>query len=335
MRGQRRPFILAAWVVVLAWTAVAQPPSPTSKAAAKDPVADLEHAPRSFPFQFSALGDTRFADAAKSPQASFPHIRQILLRRIAEEEHEFVVIAGDIVYKGAHGHDWQNFDVERKIVSGEGVRIFPALGNHDLEGGPEEVALRNYFARFPELDGRRWYSVKYGPVLLLMLDSMSRMDAGTPQGDWLRARLDRVPADADYVVLVLHHPSYTRSTERFLGRFGGGHKARPQEQRLAQLLEARAKTLRAHVIQVAGHVHNYERYAINGVHYIVTGGGGSPAHTFDRLPGDFYSQVGPTFQLCRFTVDRDQLKFEMWRVEVLEDRNVWSVQDSFVLKPKP
>ncbi|MGH9508382.1 MAG: hypothetical protein ACRD2M_00465, partial [Terriglobales bacterium] len=77
------------------------------------------------------------------------------------------------------------------------------------------------------------------------------------------------------------------------------------------------------------------RYLVNGVTYVVTGGGGSPPHLVDRLPQDFYSQEGATFHLCRFTVDRDQLKFEMLRLQALEDRNVWSVQDSFVLKPKP
>ena len=326
---------LAGCVVLLGGAVLAQQSKPPSPSPANNSAADLEFTPRSWPFQFSALGDTRFSDPERSPDASFPQIRHTLLRRIALEKHDFVVIAGDIVHKGASEYDWQNFDQERKIVGEAGVRIFPALGNHDVEGGPVELALQNYFARFPELGGRRWYSVKYGPVLLLMLDSMSRMDVGTPQGDWLRARLDQVPADTEYLVLVLHHPSHTRSSERFLGFFGGGHKARPQEQRLARLLEERSKTLRAHVIQVAGHVHNYERYLVNGVTYVVTGGGGSPAHLVDRLPQDFYSQEGPTFEFCRFTVDRDQLKFEMLRLEMLEDRNLWSVQDSFVLKPKP
>ena len=327
--------ILAGCAALLAPALRAQQSAAPGERAPKSSSGYLELTPRSWPFQFSALGDTRFSDPERSPEASFPHIRQSLLRRIAEEKHDFVVIAGDIVHKGASEYDWKNFDLERKIVGDAGVRIFPALGNHDLEGGPVELALKNYFARFPELAGRRWYTVKYGPLLLLMLDSISGLDAGTPQGNWLRAWLADVPADVDYVVLVLHHPSYTRSTERFLGMFGGGHKARGQERRLAQLLEERAKTLRAHVIQVAGHVHNYERYLVNGVHYLVTGGGGSPAHLVDRLPQDFYSQEGVAFHLCRFTVDRDQFKFEMLRLQALEDGNVWSVQDSFVLRPKP
>ena len=120
-----------------------------------------------------------------------------------------------------------------------------------------------------------------------------------------------------------------------MGMFGGGHKSRPQERRLAQLLEERSKVLRAQIIQVAGHVHNYERYNYGGVHYIVSGGGGSPAHGVKRDPKDLYAQEGPTFGLCRFTLDHGQLKFEMWRAEVLPDRVVWSVQDSFELKPKP
>ncbi len=327
--------IAVGWLLVLAATLAGQPETPASKAPTPPPAPDFEFQPQSRPFQFSALADTRFSDHKRNPAASYPKIRHTLLKRIAEEKHDFVLIAGDIVYKGAHQHDWKNFDEERKILGDSGVRIFPALGNHDLEGGNAQVALNNYFVRFPELGGRRWYCVRYGPVYLLMLDSLSSMDAGTPQGGWLRARLDQVPAGVDYVVLVLHHPSYTRSSERFMGMFGGGHKSRPQERRLAQLLEERSKALRAHLIQVAGHVHNYERYNFGGVQYIVNGGGGSPAHNVKRLPQDSYSQEGPTFGLCRFTVDREHLKFEMWRAEVLRDRVLWSVQDSFELKPKP
>jgi Icc-related predicted phosphoesterase len=331
----KRLAIAVGWLAVTTTLLAGQPAPPAPNAPSPPPAPDFEYQPEARPFQFSAVADTRFSDYKKNPSASYPKIRQALLKRIADEKHDFVLIAGDIVYKGAHLHDWKNFDEERKVLAEAGVRILPALGNHDLEGGDPAVALNNYFSRFPELGGRRWYSVRYGPLYLLMLDSLSSMDEGTPQGGWLRARLDHLPEGVDYVVLVLHHPSYSRSSERFMGMFGGGHKTRPQERRLAQLLEKRAQALPAHLIQIAGHVHNYERYTYGGVQYIVNGGGGSPSHNVKRQPEDSYKEIGPTFGLCRFTVDRQHLRFELLRAEVLPDRVVWSVQDSFELKPKP
>lgn len=40
---------------------------------------------------------------------------------------------------------------------------------------------------------------------------------------------------------------------------GGGHSARSPEQKLARMLEARQQNLRARILVVSGHVHNYER----------------------------------------------------------------------------
>jgi len=37
----------------------------------------------------------------------------------------------------------------------------------------------------------------------------------------------------------------------------------------------------------AGHIHNYERSVVDGVTYLVSGGGGAPAYFVERTEGTF------------------------------------------------
>ncbi|HEV2113322.1 MAG TPA: metallophosphoesterase [Terriglobales bacterium] len=286
----------------------------------------LSLAPKSYPFTFVAYGDTRFMDPADH-EHSDPERRRAIVQQIAADKPDFVVINGDIVHDGGIADEWKVFDQESAPLRAAGVRIFPALGNHDVRGGAP--ALASYFQRFPEIKERRWYSVRYGNCLFVILDSDVDHGPGSPQGDWLKAQLEAVPKDVDFVFLAMHHPPYTKSSEHFMG---GGHTARPEEQDLAGMLEARQKTLQAKIIAIAGHVHNYERYEHGGVEYIVSGGGGATPYMIQRGPDDFYHQPGPTYHYCTFTVDRGKLGFEMHKLDIVNGEPKWSVGDKFELK---
>ncbi|MCI0354492.1 MAG: hypothetical protein L0099_05545, partial [Acidobacteria bacterium] len=67
--------IAVCWLSMLAATLLAQPGTRAADRPAQPPPPDLEFRPRAWPFQFSALADTRFSDYKKSPAASFPKIR--------------------------------------------------------------------------------------------------------------------------------------------------------------------------------------------------------------------------------------------------------------------
>ena len=290
---------------------------------AAEPLFSLQ--PKSYPFGFVAYGDTRFMDPADH-EHSAPERRRAIVSQIAADKPDFIVINGDIVYDGGNSNDWKVFDQESAPWREAGVRVFPALGNHDVRGGAP--ALASYFGRFPELKEQRWYSLRYGNCLFLILDSDVEHGPGSPQGDWLKSELDGVSKDVDFVFLAMHHPPYTKSTEHLMG---GGHTARPQEQDLARMLEARQQTLRAKIIAIAGHVHNYERYEHGGVEYIVSGGGGATPYMIQRDPGDFYSKAGATYHYCTFAVDRGKLSFQMHKLDMVEGQPVWSVGDKFEL----
>jgi hypothetical protein len=122
--------------------------------------------------------------------------------------------------------------------------------------GAANVALTNYFQRFPELKNRRYYSVRAANAILFVLDSSLDEMAG-PQGQWLFDRLDHVPSDVDFIFLMFHHPPYTSSSDE--KQFGGGHSARPGEQALAKLLEERQSHAHYRMVVFNGHIHRFRR----------------------------------------------------------------------------
>lgn len=277
-------------------------------------------------FRFIVYGDIRFTDPRNTWDTD-PARRVSLVRRIAHERPSLLLVTGDLVLKGDRFTDWEVFDQETRPLREAGVPVFPVLGNHDLSG-LLELALQNFFRRFPALNGRRWYSLRYGNCYFLMLDSESSTAPESPQHTWLAGELDHLPAGTDYVFVVAHHPSYTQSTHAD----GHGHAARISERQLAIFLEERQKRMRARIFELSGHVHNYERYLHGGVTYIVTAGGGAVPYSVNRGPHDYYREAGPTYHFCRFTLQGHHLKFEMIKLVGEGARTRWEVKDSFEMK---
>jgi 3',5'-cyclic AMP phosphodiesterase CpdA len=207
------------------------------------------------------------------------------------------------------------------------IPVYPALGNHDLHGD-ETVALANYFERFPDLNHSRYYSVRAANSLLLVLDS-SLDEISGPQGHWLTQKLDQLPADVDFVFIVLHHPPYTSSSDMKI--FGGGHSARSPEKELAKMLEARQQKQRARIVVFSGHVHNYERHEHGGITYFVTGGAGAHAYPVERAKDDPFQSTEVNYHYVMIEVDRGSLKITMHRLDLTSGTAVWTEPDSVTI----
>ncbi len=292
----------------------------TKKSAAQTSV-DLQ-AKVTVPFRFVAYGDTRFHDP-KDTDAANPPVRVALVQAIADANPAFVCFTGDIVYNGYDTDDWKVWDTETSIWREKKIPIYPALGNHDLHG-KEEVALGNYFQRFPDLKNSRYYSVRAANTLILVLDS-SLEEVSGPQGQWLADKLDRVPADVDFVFVMDHHPPYTSSSDTKM--FGGGHSARKTEQALARMLEERQAHVPFRIVVFSGHVHNYERHEHGGVTYFVTGGGGAHAYPIERAPDDPFQSKEINYHYLLLAVDHKQLKITMNRLDLTSGKTVWTQPD--------
>ena len=261
-----------------------------------------------------AYGDMRFTDPADRVDSN-PVARQALVRRIAEEKPNVLLLSGDLPFHGGDADDYAVYQAETQVWRQEGIRIFPALGNHELYDPRERNGcahcLENWWNTFPELRGRRWYSVHFGEAYIITLDSNSELAAGSVQGQWLARQLKELPDGVRYVFISLHHPPIADPV-----RFDNWHNARPNEQALAQQLETAASQTKARIVVAAGHIHNYERFQHGGVDYLVSGGGGARPYQVDRTPRDLYQErVFPIFHYVKFVSDGGKLRATMYRLD--------------------
>jgi hypothetical protein len=133
-------------------------------------------------------------------------------------------------------------------------------------------------------------------------------------------------------MISLHHPPIADIQTRL----HVDHNPRPNEIALRDFLSQTAPTLHAAIVVIAGHIHNYERAQLDGVTYLVSGGGGAEPYEVERTKQDLYQDPGfPNFHYVRFELGGDQLKATMFR---LADPNaktlVWQEKDHFVIRKK-
>jgi acid phosphatase type 7 len=327
MNPRRMALVRVLWVLVAAATLLGLTCC-TKKSTAQTSTADLTLNLRT-PFRFVAYGDTRFHDP-NDTEAANPAARRALVQAIADANPSFICFTGDIVYDGFSKDDWKVWDLETSIWHDKKIPIYPALGNHDLHGDPS-AALGNYFQRFPDLKGSRYYSVRIANVLMLVLDSSLDEITG-PQGNWLNGKLDQVPADVNFVLVMDHHPPYTSSSDAKM--FGGGHSARSSEQALAKMLEARQAHAPYRIVFFSGHVHNYERHEHGGITYFVSGGGGAHAYPIERAAEDPFQSKEINYHYLMVEVDGQQMKITMNRLQLSGQTATWTTPDQ-VLIPVP
>ena len=280
------------------------------------------------PLRFVAYGDTRFTDP-NNRDASNPVIRQALVKAIADAHPAFISIGGDLVYNGSNANDWTEYDNETAAWRDKKIPVYPAIGNHELHGNLQ-TDLNNYFARFPDLQRSRYYSVRTENTLMLILDSNLDEMSG-PQGKWLTQKLDAMPPEIDFVFVVLHHPPYTDSSDREIFR-GGGHSARSPEKKLARMLETRQPKMHARIIVIAGHVHNYERHEHGGIMYFVSGGGGAHPYYVPRAENDPLRGHDENYHYLLVEVSKDAAKITMNRVGLVNDQPKWSQPDQVTIQ---
>jgi hypothetical protein len=276
-----------------------------------------------------AYGDMRFTDPANTAKSD-PTARRSLVERIAAEKPNLLLLSGDVPYQGGNPADWEIYRQETAPWRKAGLEVFPALGNHEFFAkahGEEcvEPCLENWWNAFPRLRNRRWYSVRYGSAYILTLDSDIDLTPGSQQAQWLAQQLAQLPEDVRYVFVSLHHPPMADPVSD-----GSYHNVRPNEAALAYQLEEAAAKIRAKIIVVAGHIHNYERFERNGVIYLVTGGGGAEPYEVERSAEDLYKiEDFPNYHYLRFVCGKDELRAEMVRMDVSRG---YEVRDSFTIK---
>jgi hypothetical protein len=281
------------------------------------------------PLVLVVYGDTRFT---QRPEVVNAVARRALVERIATEKPAAILIGGDLVFEGRDSSDYQTFHTETSAWSNAHIPVFPALGNHEFRGCAPEVqeCLENWWNAFADLPLRphRWYSVAIGSNLLaLVLDSGAALKPGSEQRSWFEAQMAGAGDGVKFILIVLHYPPVR---DPFFPR-------ERDEKEIAHYLARHAGSLRAKVLVVGSHVHNYERYFRDGVMYVVSGGGGAKPVPAPRMFGErSHLRTGVNFHYLRLTLEKDRLAAVMVRYDAakVEGPAAWSEPDRFEIRAK-
>ena len=259
-------------------------------------------------------------DTKLNPGVWIPFYRMMALDWVAREvvksvqsgRADFVVNAGDIVWWGLQGQTvfdspyWKK--VDRSVLSqlpapdatmraaGLEGRWFPAVGNHEVWGDPKIDGVLSavpYLKKLGVSANNLTYKFDYKGTRFMFLWTGS-YDYRQPtawtgtrptyeeQMKELRQWLDEAKAAGiKKVFLTFHNPVFARS----------GMGAIPEAQNPHKLLASYAKDMEVAVFN--GHVHTTEIYDVDGVKYLLLGGGGAeqdpilPGRTHVRVPADY------------------------------------------------
>jgi hypothetical protein len=250
-------------------------------------------------------------------------IREVVLRAIAAERPVAVLHSGDLVFYGDSAYDWSRLDRELDVLREKSIPFLPALGNHEVTGRLPR-ALANYFARFTLLDGR-WYEQRIGPVAFLVTDtnfgSLSTDERRRQEG-WFLERLAATDRDESVrlVVVIGHHPAYTNALSHG-----------PDEQVRRRFVQPALRHAKARFF-LAGHVHAYERFVIDGRTFVTSGGGGAPLMSVRTgpdaaIPDAYAGARERSFHYLRATIESDRLRIDVVMLD--RDAGTWSVVDGF------
>jgi hypothetical protein len=235
-----------------------------------------------------------------------------VVQDVLQGKAKFVLNTGDLVWWGKQAASpsenpyWTlvNEEVLKRLpppdaemrAAGLPGRVFPAVGNHEVW---EDSDVEGLLASFPYLktfgvsNERLIYKFDFNGVRFIFLwtgklnyRSPSAWDATRPafaeQMTQLRTWLDEAKTAGTRKVFVsFHAPVFCRS----------GLGAIPDEQNPHKVLASYAKDL--DIVVFNGHVHTTELYDVDGVKYLVLGGGGAeqdpilPGRTHLKVPADY------------------------------------------------
>ena len=230
-------------------------------------------------FSFVAYGDTR-------PTDNHRDVVDRVLR--LDPEPRFILHTGDMVPNGQRGPDWQGyFDWEGVLI--DHIPIYPVLGNHEKNADA-------YFQLFALPGNERWYSFDVGDAHIITLDSNWGQRGSDAQRAWLIQDL-RANYDKPYIFVQFHHPPFTCANQ-FHRRISYLDIVRDW----APLFEA------AEITAVFnGHDHDYQHNRVNGVNYVVAGGGG--ASIYDVRPREFTVHAAPVYHVVQVDIGPGEATF--------------------------
>ena len=225
-----------------------------------------------------------------------------IVKAVQSGRAKFMLNTGDMVWWGKQGRTvsdnpyWKLVDqtLLKQLPAPDATmraaglpgRWFPAVGNHEVWDDPDVEGLLSAFPYLKKLgvsDDQLIYKFDFNGARFIFLwtgkydyRSPTAWDATRPayeeQMKQLRQWLDEAKAAGTRKVFItFHNPAFCRS----------GMGAIPEAQNPHKILASYAKDLE--IVVFNGHVHTTELYEVDGVKYLLLGGGGAEQDPI--LPG--------------------------------------------------
>ncbi|MFA5811092.1 MAG: metallophosphoesterase [bacterium] len=207
-------------------------------------------------FSFAVTGDNRSGD----------RIYKKIITAIMQRRPALVFNTGDIIPNPGNRAQWANFKALSRIIT---VPYYYAPGNHDIDDEKSQEVWREE-VNFPGEE--TYYSVTHGNSLFVVLNSyepQNELRIAGRQLAWLAHTLD--PAKYEHQFVFIHAPLFLWQGATNLGRSLDKH---PDARDALHRLFVQKKV----DVVFEGHEHTYRRMDVDGIKYVVTGGGGAPLY---------------------------------------------------------
>ncbi len=182
-------------------------------------------------------------------------------------EPDLVVNVGDLVTDGNVYDQWD----QEFFWPAEGllrrVPMFVAIGNHEQDAD-------HFYELLSQPPPENYFTFTYGNSFNIVLDSNpDKLYAGSEQLLWFEeAAYSAAAQSATWLFAYAHHPPYSEGWDA-PGYDGDLH--------MRELIVPVAEDAGIDLFW-NGHTHDYERGALNGVTWIITGGGGASLDSFQQ-----------------------------------------------------
>jgi hypothetical protein len=243
-------------------------------------------------------GDYRFVLYGDNRSDAIRHAA--VVHSVEQEAGEFLINTGDLIGDGTNAAEWQTFfDLEGTLLRDR--CLFAAIGNHELVETSGERFVRYFGGPRTMVPGKLYGTMRWGATRFVFLNGMG--DWSGDDRSWLENTLTLADAEAGlrWRIVVIHDGPYASGVH-------GDNKDLHAGKIPAMLL-------RHHVdLVLSGHDHLYERGNVDGLRYVVSGGGGAPLYPV-KLTRPTQRKAESTNHVVTFDVGRESIKLTAKRTD--------------------
>jgi predicted phosphodiesterase len=208
-------------------------------------------------FTFGIMGDCRTG----------VKIHNQIAESLFKFKPHFLVYTGDLCFDGTYKGWKDEFFVPNELQLLAITPFINAVGNH--EGWRQNTQA---FQQSTDIDKNSpYFDFDYGDIHFVVINTEDNFSKGSEQYDFIKKSLE--VTKKKFKIVVSHIPGYAGS--------GGGHGENKKLIELSKDLFVPNKV----DIMISGHIHTYQHNLVDGIHYLIIGGGGAPLYT--TSPGKY------------------------------------------------